>query len=126
MIIERSISFRDTFQLVIKIDNNLTQRQIIDQLNSVTRNIFLLDKLSSFSQTKRHNRPDIIGCRYNRGPYIRFFYFFYQSRIGQTGRIMYLCHISFFIIYFIGYIRYCSDNVHIKFSIEPFLNYLHV
>ena len=51
MIVKRSIPFRDTFQLVIEIDYDLTQRHIIMDLHTITGNIFLLKQYATFTQS---------------------------------------------------------------------------
>ena len=49
-----------------------------------------------------------------------------QCRFRQSARVMNFYTITFFIIYFVGYVRYCRDHIHIEFTVQAFLDNLHM
>ena len=49
-----------------------------------------------------------------------------QSDFRHTGRIMYFLHLTLLVVYQIGHVRYSSDYVHIKLTVETFLYNFHV
>ena len=126
MIIKRGISFRDTFQFIIKVDNNFSQRHIIIDFHTITRNIFLFHQFTAFAQTQSHDGTDIIGSCDNGSTNIRLFNAVYQSRIGHTSGVMHLCHMTLFVVNIIRNVRHSSYHVHVEFTIKAFLHNLHV
>ena len=49
--VKRSITFGDGFEFVVEVDDNLAEWHIVQYLHTVTRNVFLLDEFTSFTQT---------------------------------------------------------------------------
>ena len=126
MIIERRISFRNTFQAVIEVNHNFPQRHIVIYLHPVAGNIFLFKQFPALAQTERHDRTYIIGRCNNRRFDIRFFNVIYQRRIRHTTGVMHLLHIALLIIYIVRYVRHRSNHIHIKLTVKTFLHNLHV
>ena len=51
MVVERSVTLRDTLQFIIEIDDNLTERQHEVQFHTVATHIFLINEFASLIQT---------------------------------------------------------------------------
>ena len=49
-----------------------------------------------------------------------------KCRIGQTGRIVHLCHGASLVVHLIAHIRHRGDHVHVEFAAKALLNNLHV
>ena len=126
MIVERSISFGDTLQLIIEIDNDFTQWHIIVYFHTVARNILLLHQFAALAKTKSHNRSDVVGGRDDRSTDVRLLDMIYHRNVRHATGIVYLHDMSLFVVNIIGYIGYSRNNVHIEFTIQTFLNNLHV
>ena len=126
MIIKRSIPFRNTLQLIIKVNHNFSQRHIIIDFHPVTGDIFLFNQFTAFTQTKRHNRTDIISRCNNRCFDIRLLDMVNHRRVGHTTGVVHLLHIALLIIYMVGHVRYRSNHIHIKLTIQALLHNLHV
>ena len=126
MVIKRGISFRNTFQFIIKVNHNFSQRHVVIDLHTITGNIFLLHQFTTFTQTQGHDRTDIIcGCD-NGSTDIRLLNMVDQSRIGHTSRVMHLCHMTLFIVNIIRNVRHSGYHIHVKFTVKSLLHNLHV
>ena len=126
MIIERSISLGDTLQLIIEVDDDFSQRQHEVELYTVSTHIFLVDEFASFIQTEFHDRSNKIGSRNDGCPDIWFLNMINQSWVWQSGRIVNLFLTALLVVYHIRYVRYGSDDIHIKLTVQSLLYDFHV
>ncbi len=126
MVVERGVSFRYTLQLVVEVDHNLAKRHIECHLHAVARYVFLLDQFSALAEAERHYRPDKVGGGDYRSTDIRFLDIIDKRRFGQAGGIVHLGHGTFLVVDAIAYVRHRGDYIHIEFTSEAFLYYLHV
>ena len=126
MIVERGISLGNTFQFVVKVDNDFAQRHIIVYLHTVTGDIFLLHQFAALAQTECHDRADIVRGGNHRRTDIGFFNAVYQSGIGHAAGIVHLGHVPLLIVDIIRYVRHGGNHIHIEFAVQTFLYNLHV
>ena len=126
MVVKGSISFRDTLQLVIKVNHDFTQRHLVVNLHPVARHIILPHQFAALAQTQCHDRADVIGGGNDRGINERFLDVVNQRRIGHTAGIMHLVGMSLLVIHHVRHVGHGRNHIHIKLAVQTFLNNLHV
>ena len=101
MIVKRRISLGYRLQLIIEIDDNLTERDHEMQFYTIAAHVFLIYELTSFVETKLHYRTDIIGISNDRSLDVRLLYMVDECRIRQPRRIVNLFRPTLLVIYHI-------------------------
>ena len=99
MVVERSISFRNRFEFVIKINHYLTQWNVEMQFDTITADVFLLDEFTTFVKAKGHDRTYIVGISDDCGMDIRFLDMVNEIQFRQTRRIVHFLSIALLVIY---------------------------
>src|SRR5674476_318021 len=95
MVIKRGISSSNTFEPVIKIENYFCKWHFKSKFNTSWSQITLVNKKSTFVDTKRHNVTDIFRLGNNLCFYKRFFNLLYPAWVGHLRRIVYGYYLSF-------------------------------
>ncbi len=126
MVVEGSIAFRYALQLVVEVDDDLTQGQVKEDLDTVARDVLLLDELPTLTEAERHDRTDVGGIRDDRSADIRLFDVVDRRDVGKSGGVMYLLADTLLVVDLVGYVGDGRDDVHTELSVESFLNDLHV
>ncbi len=81
MIIEGGVALRDRLQFIVEINHNLTEWHIESDLHTVARDILLLDEITTFAETKRHNRSDKLSSSDDCSADIGFFDMVNERRV---------------------------------------------
>ena len=68
MIVKRGIALGYALELVVEVDDYLSERKHEMQFHAVAAHILLVDELASLVETKCHYRTYIIGGSDNRCP----------------------------------------------------------
>ena len=90
MVVEGSIALRYALQLVIEVNDDLTQGQVKEDLDTVARDVLLLDELPTLTEAERHDRTDVGGIRDDRSADIRLFDVVDRRDVWKSGGVMYL------------------------------------
>ena len=95
-------------------------------LDTITRNIFLLKQDATLTQTECHDRADIGSVRDHGSTDKRLVDMINQGRVRQASRIMYLDLLPFLCMHDIRNVRYSGYHIHIELTIQTLLNNLHM
>ena len=126
MVVEGSIAFRYALQLVVEVDDDLTQGQVKEDLDTVARDVLLLDELPTLTEAERHDRTDVGGIRDDRSADIRLFDVVDRRDVWKPRGVMYLLADALLVVDLVGYVGDGRDDVHAELSVESLLNDLHV
>ena len=126
VVIERRIPFGDALQLIVKIDNDLSQRQVENNLHPVSRNVLLLDEDTPLAQAQGHDRADVCRACNDGRTDIRLVDMVDQCGIGQSGGVVHLLHVAFLVVHLVRNVGNGGDHVHIELALQPLLNDFHV
>ena len=126
MVVEGGISLGYTLQLIVKVDNDLTQRKIVKKLYAVAGDVVLLDEDATLAEAKGHNRADEGSLRDDGGPNEGLVDMLDEGGIGKPARIMNFGAVAFAIVDLVRYVGHGGNHIHVKFSFESLLYYLHV
>ena len=126
MVVQRGISPRSRFHPVVKIENDLVQRELVGNENAVPRDVFESLLHSAFFFGQLENRPDILVVGENHRRDHGLFEFGDLSRFGQLGRIVNLEHFPFGGRNPVAHARSRRDQRKIELAFQAFLHDLHV
>ena len=124
--IEGRVAFRDGFEFVVEIDDNLAERHVKEKLHAVAGDILLLDEFTAFAETEGHDRTDVVGGSDDRRADIGLLDAVDLCEVGHAGRVMYLYHTAILGIDVIRHVRDGGDDIHIELAIQTLLDDLHV
>src|SRR5215470_11287926 len=126
MIIERGVSSRSRFELVVKIEDDFIQRQIVSEHNPVGRYILepLLNAPLLFK--KFENRPEVFVARHDGCANYRLFNRRDTSGVRQLCGIVDLYKLACSSQYSIAHGRGGSDEFERELSFKTLLNDLHM
>ena len=126
VVVERGIALGDGFELVVEVDDDLAQRHVEENLNTITRDEVLRDKFAAFAQTERHDVAQV-GRRGDDGGADEGFLDVVDERlVGHAGGIVHLVHLALLVVNEIGDVGHRRDDVHVELAVEPLLDDLHV
>ena len=89
MIVKRGISLGDALELVVEVDDYLSQRQHEMQFHAVAAHILLVDQFSALVETQCHYRAYEVGGGDDGRPDIRLLDMVYHRLFGQSRRVVY-------------------------------------
>ena len=126
MVVEGSIALRYALQLVVEVDDDLTQGQVKEDLDTVARDVLLLDELPTLTEAERHDRPDVGGICDDRCTDIRLLDTINRRDVWKPRGVMYLLADALLVVDLVGYVGDGRDDVHAELTVESLLNDLHV
>src|SRR5207253_2560096 len=126
MIIERRIAFRNAFQPVIKIENDLVKRQLVNQHDAVGRDVleFLLD--AAFLIEQRQDAAEKFVISKYRGLDERLLDLYDTPGVRHFGRAVDLGDGTIGRGHAIPHAGRGRDQFEIEFTLKPLLDDLHV
>ena len=126
MVVERGISLGDALQFVVEVDYDLAKREVVEEFDTVSRDVILLNKHATLTQTEGHDRPDESGLGDDRGADEGFVDVIDKRRVGEAPGVVHFGAYAFAIVHLVRYVRHRGDHIHSELAFETFLYDLHV
>ena len=116
MVVERCVAFRDALELVVKVDDDLAQRNVERQFHAVAGNEFLFEQLAAFAQAESHNRADKVSGGYYLRADVWLVDMIDEGDFRKSRGVVHLRFVTFLVVDFVAYVGHSSYHFHAELA----------